>query len=96
MRLESVEVRLSHIEYCIACLETATEISAYDTTMERQMTTPFTMLSRTTLPPLPASSQVLQQGQWQSTGVNMGRASASKTSLSFYDGRVQKLPEYIT
>ena len=90
MRLESVEVRLSHMEYRIAYLEAATGISAYNTTMERQMTTPFTMLSGATLPPLPASSQVLQQGQWQSPDVTMGGASASNTSLSFYNQ--QSLP----
>ena len=94
MQLESVEVWLSHMEYGIACLKAATGISAYHTTMGWQMTTPFTMLSRVTLPPLPVSSQVLQQGQWQSSGATMGRASASNTSLSFYNQ--QSLPKVPT
>ena len=80
MRLESAEVRLSHMEYRIACLEAFTGISAYNTPMGWQMTTPFTMPSR---PPLPPPSQV-QQGQWQSPGVTMGGA-ASNIGLSFQD-----------
>ena len=85
MRSENVVVWLSHMEYRMACLKAATGLSAYNTTMGWQMATPFTMLSRPTLPPLPALSQVLQQGQWQSPVVTMGGASASNPSLSLYD-----------
>ena len=83
MRLESAKVWLSYMEYRIACLKAFTGISAYNTPMGWQMTTPFTMPSRPPLPPLPTPLQV-QQGEWQSPGVTMGGA-ASKIGLSFQD-----------
>ena len=91
VRIESAEVRLSHLEYRIACLKAATGLPAYNTAMEWQMSRP-TMIPPS-MPQLPLPPSIAEwQSQWQCPGQIMGVAVSNTEPFSSHEQQHSRMP----